>query len=55
MSDRTGGKRLAERRGEVLFIDACGMGAMVDRTERILTDDTRLKKVAREQLERIDG
>jgi type I restriction enzyme M protein len=34
-----GGKRLAERRGEVLFIDARGMGTMVDRTERILTTE----------------
>jgi len=34
-----GAKRLADRRGEVLFIDARNMGTMVDRTERILTDD----------------
>src|SRR5690606_37395666 len=34
-----GAKRLADRRGEVLFIDARGMGTMVDRTERILTDE----------------
>ena len=34
-----GGKHLAERRGEVLFIDARSMGTMVDRTERILTED----------------
>ncbi|GGO19480.1 type I restriction endonuclease subunit M [Microbispora rosea subsp. aerata] len=33
-----GGKRLAERRGEILFIDARNMGEMVDRTERVLTD-----------------
>jgi Type I restriction-modification system methyltransferase subunit len=34
-----GAKRLADRRGEVLFIDARNMGTMVDRTERILTDE----------------
>jgi type I restriction enzyme M protein len=34
-----GAKRLAERRGETLFIDARAMGTMVDRTERILTPD----------------
>jgi len=34
-----GAKRLADRRGEVLFIDARGMGTMVDRTERILTNE----------------
>jgi type I restriction enzyme M protein len=34
-----GAKRLADRRGEVLFIDARNMGTMVNRTERILTDD----------------
>ncbi|MEU8279242.1 type I restriction-modification system subunit M [Microbispora bryophytorum] len=33
-----GGKRLTDRRGEILFIDARGMGEMVDRTERILTE-----------------
>ncbi len=33
-----GGKRLTDRRGEVLFIDARNMGEMVDRTERILTE-----------------
>ncbi|MFF1509291.1 type I restriction-modification system subunit M [Streptomyces sp. NPDC058326] len=32
-----GEKRLADRRGEILFIDARGMGEMVDRTERVLT------------------
>jgi type I restriction enzyme M protein len=32
-----GTKRLADRRGEVLFINASAMGTMVDRTERILT------------------
>ncbi|WP_434581782.1 type I restriction-modification system subunit M [Carbonactinospora thermoautotrophica] len=34
-----GAKRLADRRGEVLFIDARNMGTMVDRTERVLTAD----------------
>jgi type I restriction enzyme M protein len=34
-----GSRRLADRRGEVLFIDACGMGTMVNRTERVLTDE----------------
>ncbi|MET9582054.1 class I SAM-dependent DNA methyltransferase [Streptomyces sp. NPDC006539] len=33
-----GAKRLEDRRGEILFIDARGMGEMVDRTERILTE-----------------
>ncbi|MEU6411301.1 class I SAM-dependent DNA methyltransferase [Microbispora sp. NPDC046933] len=32
-----GGKRLTDRRGEILFIDARRMGEMVDRTERVLT------------------
>jgi type I restriction enzyme M protein len=34
-----GVKALADRRGEILFIDARNLGTMVDRTERILTDD----------------
>ncbi|MEU1604042.1 type I restriction-modification system subunit M [Micromonospora matsumotoense] len=34
-----GAKALTDRRGEVLFIDARALGTMVDRTERILTDD----------------
>lgn len=34
----SGARRLAERRGETLFIDARDMGTMIDRTERILTD-----------------
>ena len=34
-----GAKRLADRRGEVLFIDARNLGTMVDRTERIFTDE----------------
>jgi type I restriction enzyme M protein len=32
-------KRLSDRRGETLFIDARSMGTLVNRTERILTDD----------------
>jgi type I restriction enzyme M protein len=32
-------KALTDRRGEILFIDARALGTMVDRTERILTDD----------------
>lgn len=35
--DRSKGMR--NRRNEVLFIDACNLGAMVDRTCRELTDD----------------
>jgi len=38
-----GARRLAERRGEVLFIDASSMGMMVDRTERVLTGDDLAK------------
>ncbi|MGC5052830.1 N-6 DNA methylase [Micromonospora sp. DT48] len=34
-----GAKALSDRRGEILFIDARALGTMVDRTERILTDD----------------
>lgn len=33
-----GARRLNDRRGEILFIDARQMGEMVDKTERILTD-----------------
>lgn len=40
-----GGKALTDRRGEVLFIDARNMGTMIDRTERILTEDD-LAKIA---------
>lgn len=36
---RAGQRRLRDRRGEVLFIDARNMGRMVDRTRRELTDD----------------
>lgn len=34
-----GVRRLEDRRGEILFIDARGMGEMEDRTERVLTKD----------------
>jgi type I restriction enzyme M protein len=34
-----GGRALADRRGEILFIDARALGTMVDRTERIFTDE----------------
>ncbi|MEV6925520.1 class I SAM-dependent DNA methyltransferase [Dactylosporangium sp. NPDC051485] len=40
-----GSKRLTDRRGEVLFIDARTMGTMMDRTERILTGQD-LAKIA---------
>ncbi|SFA84196.1 type I restriction enzyme M protein [Amycolatopsis marina] len=40
-----GGKRLKERRGETLFIDARNMGTMISRTERILTGD-EIAKIA---------
>ena len=33
-----GASALRDRRGDILFIDARTMGAMVDRTERVLTD-----------------
>ncbi|MEZ0115151.1 type I restriction enzyme M protein [Catenulispora sp. EB89] len=33
-----GAKGLADRRGQVLFIDARNLGTMVDRTERVLTE-----------------
>jgi type I restriction enzyme M protein len=32
-------RHLADRRGDILFVDSRSMGTMVDRTERILTDD----------------
>lgn len=32
-------KHLTDRRGDILFIDARSMGTMLDRTERILTDE----------------
>jgi type I restriction enzyme M protein len=34
-----GSKRLADRRGEVLFIDARNMGTLIDRTERVLDSE----------------
>lgn len=34
-----GAKALHDRRGQVLFIEARNMGTLVDRTERMLTDD----------------
>ncbi|MER6017669.1 type I restriction-modification system subunit M [Streptomyces anulatus] len=40
-----GAKRLDDRRGEILFIDARNMGEMVDRTERVLTE-ADLAKIA---------
>ncbi|MEV5526847.1 type I restriction-modification system subunit M [Streptomyces prunicolor] len=40
-----GAKRLDDRRGEILFIDARAMGEMVDRTERVLTE-ADLAKIA---------
>ena len=32
-------RHLMDRRGDILFIDARSMGTMLDRTERVLTDD----------------
>ncbi len=40
-----GPKRLTDRRGEVLFIDAHTMGVLVNRTERVLTDE-EIAKIA---------
>ena len=40
-----GAKRLTDRRGEVLFIDARDMGVLTSRTERILTNE-ELNKIA---------
>jgi type I restriction enzyme M protein len=40
-----GAKHLNDRRGDILFMDARAMGMMLDRTERILTDDD-LAKIA---------
>jgi type I restriction enzyme M protein len=40
-----GDKALTDRRGEVLFIDARGMGEMIDRTHRELTD-AEIAKIA---------
>ncbi|MFD4599878.1 type I restriction-modification system subunit M [Streptomyces sp. NPDC058464] len=39
-----GARRLDDRRGEILFIDARGMGEMVDRTERVFVE-TDLKRI----------
>ncbi|MFF2011454.1 type I restriction-modification system subunit M [Streptomyces sp. NPDC058195] len=33
-----GAKGLADRRGQILFVDARGLGVMADRTERVLTE-----------------
>ncbi|WP_431985784.1 type I restriction-modification system subunit M [Streptomyces griseoflavus] len=41
-----GARGFDDRRGEILFIDARGMGEMVDRTERILSE-IDLRKIAR--------
>ncbi|MGW3630984.1 class I SAM-dependent DNA methyltransferase [Streptomyces sp. NPDC005122] len=38
-----GAKRLNDRRGEILFIDARNLGELVDRTERVLTEADLLK------------
>ncbi|MGH8613034.1 MAG: N-6 DNA methylase, partial [Gammaproteobacteria bacterium] len=38
-----GAKRLADRRGELLFIDTRTMGTMLDRTERVLTTENIAK------------
>ncbi|MEY9211465.1 SAM-dependent DNA methyltransferase [Thermobifida halotolerans] len=38
-----GANALTDRRGEVLFIDARTMGTMVDRTERVFTDEDLAK------------
>jgi len=38
-----GRKNLTDRRGQTLFIDARNMGILVDRTERILTDENIAK------------
>ncbi|MEV8389807.1 MULTISPECIES: class I SAM-dependent DNA methyltransferase [unclassified Streptomyces] len=40
-----GARRLNDRRGEILFIDARGMGEMIDRTERALAE-ADLAKIA---------
>ncbi|MER7762663.1 class I SAM-dependent DNA methyltransferase [Streptomyces sp. NPDC097619] len=40
-----GAKALEDRRSQVLFIDARAMGTMVDRTERVLTDED-LEKIS---------
>lgn len=40
-----GARRLDDRRGEILFIDARSVGEMADRTERIFTEDD-VRKIA---------
>ncbi|MEU3762356.1 type I restriction-modification system subunit M [Streptomyces albogriseolus] len=40
-----GARRLDDRRGKILFIDARAMGEMADRTERVFTE-TDLRKIA---------
>ncbi|MFI5569050.1 type I restriction-modification system subunit M [Streptomyces sp. NPDC051740] len=40
-----GARRLDDRRGEILFIDARGMGEMADRTERVFAE-ADLKRIA---------
>src|SRR5262249_55747445 len=40
-----GSRRLTDRSGQVLFIDARALGALVNRTERIFTDDD-IKRIA---------
>ena len=40
---RSGGERLRDRRGEVLFIDARKLGHLVDRTRRELSDEDTAK------------
>ncbi|MEV5407464.1 class I SAM-dependent DNA methyltransferase [Thermopolyspora sp. NPDC052614] len=37
--DKSGREGKHDRRGQILFIDARNMGSMVDRTERVLTDE----------------
>ena len=44
--DRSGGDGLRDRSGQILFIDARGLGRMVDRTHRELTDDDIAKIAA---------
>ena len=43
--DKNPGKKLRDRRGQVLFIDARKMGVLVDRTRRELTD-AEIRKIA---------
>jgi type I restriction enzyme M protein len=41
-----GTKRLADRRGEVLFIDARTLGTLFNRTERVLSDEEIVGRIA---------